>query len=90
MRFSAFALVVIFALIALVHASDECKMGGEYRRTHHCAAVRHTMKNKCCWMTRDGNHGLLPIGCCGTGWKDHDCEAIIDQVCETHPDDLVL
>jgi hypothetical protein len=83
-------LIACVTLIGMTAAMshDACAMGGELRRNYHCAAVRHTMKDACCWMTRDGAHGKLPYSCCGTGWKTHDCEALIDKVCETHPDDM--
>lgn len=89
MRYFAAVLVLLVVLATGAFASaDECAVGGELRRNHHCAAVRHTKKDACCWMKRDGTHGKLPYACCGTGWKTHDCEAIIDKVCETHPDDM--
>jgi hypothetical protein len=66
----------------------DCLRGGEMRRSHHCASVRHTDMDHCCWLLRDGSYGKLPNGCCGTGWKTHGCEAIIDDVCTTHADDM--
>mmetsp|Transcript_45529 Transcript_45529/g.140377 ORF Transcript_45529/g.140377 Transcript_45529/m.140377 type:complete len:88 (+) Transcript_45529:40-303(+) len=82
------ALIALLVLATVAFAHDECAVGGELRRNHHCVAVRHTKKDACCWMKRDGTHGKLPYGCCGTGWKTHDCESIINNVCETHPDDM--
>jgi hypothetical protein len=70
-----------------MHGTDLCNAGGEVRRRHGCAAVKHTMRDACCWVTST-HHGRLPYGCCGTGWKDAKCEQIIDEVCNTHADEL--
>ncbi len=67
---------------------DECARGGELRRNFGCVAVRHTKHDHCCWMKRDGTHGKLPHECCGTGWETSKCEAKIEHVCSTHPDDM--
>eukprot|EP00760_Papus_ankaliazontas_P031019 PhM_4_TR5168/c0_g1_i1/m.79895 len=58
------------------------KQGGEFRREHHCVAVKHARSNVCCWMMHNRVHvGVLPTKCCGSMW-DADCENIVTHVCE--------
>jgi hypothetical protein len=83
------AIVLVMAVMAFGSSThDECAVGGELRRNHHCAAVRHTKKDVCCWMKRDGTHGKLPYQCCGTGWETHNCAELVDKICDTHPEDM--
>ena len=79
-----FAVLLLFAVVF----ADPCSKGGEMRRQHNCASVRHTTADVCCWMMRDGTHGQLPYSCCGTGWSTHKCAQLIDDACEKHTDDL--
>jgi hypothetical protein len=81
-------LSLLMCLLVLATAMDPCEHHGEMRRQHNCVAVRHTKADVCCWLKQDGSHGSLPYNCCGTGWKSHSCEKIIDEICETHPDDM--
>ena len=60
---------------------EQCSMGGEFRRKHKCVSVKHTHHDVCCWHSADNSVGLLPHSCCGVGWKEHNCEKIIDQLC---------
>ena len=82
MRFSV--VVLAAALLAVVSYAHECQ-GGEYRRSHDCATVKHQKSGICCWMRRDGSHGRLPVECCGTGWTSEDCAAKVEDIC-SNPD----
>ena len=65
-------------------AQEVCVAGGEFRRKHKCISVKHTKKDVCCWHAADGMTGVLPHSCCGVGWKEHNCEKIIEQLCSSH------
>ncbi len=82
------AFLCALLLLGVASGSDVCSHPGELRRHYGCVAVRHTKSDACCWMKKDGTHGKLPYTCCGTGWKSAKCEEVIDNVCETHPDDM--
>lgn len=84
----AFALVLLCSSVMAHMSTDVCDYPGELRRHYGCVAVRHTKADACCWMKSDGTHGQLPYTCCGTGWKKEQCEALIDGICNTHPDDM--
>ena len=65
-------------------AKEVCAAGGEFRRKEKCISVKHTKKDVCCWHTDDDLSGVLPHACCGVGWKEHNCEKIISQLCRLH------
>lgn len=91
MKFSALFLVVFFAMVSIWAAAvneARCKDAGEMRRRYNCAAITHHRGNACCYKRDDGVVGTIPTACCGTGWVSHDCEGIIDDVCDTHHDEL--
>lgn len=83
-----FGFVVVLVAMVAAAEKDPCAEEGELRRNFECAAIRHTKSHNCCWSLRDGSHGPLPLECCGTGWNTHNCEQIVDEICETHAEDL--
>ena len=88
-RFLLIAAIVVALIVAtFAVADDACKVGGEFRRQHNCLSVRHTKTDVCCWLKADGTHGKLPRTCCGTGWEREKCADLVDEICETHHEDM--
>ena len=80
--------VLVASLVATAVNNDECKDSGEMRRRYSCAAITHHKGNVCCFKRDDGVDGIIPTACCGTGWISHECETIVDRICEAHDDEL--
>ena len=89
----AFIVALLVCCVVGTHGAaavnnDECKDHGEMRRRYNCAAITHHSTNVCCFKRDDGLDGIIPTACCGTGWVSHECETIIDQICDAHHDEL--